>query len=74
MNGAPKSRKSPSSIITKPLQNRRSALTPIARQATHNSTSTNITPLKRTLSVFREPQRTKSLLLAAAGDRNNIKE
>ena len=74
MNGAPKSRKSPSSIITKPLQNRRSALTPIARQATHNSTSTNITPLKRTLSVFRKPQRTKSLLLAAGGDRNNIKE
>lgn len=71
MNGAPKARKSPTSSY-RPLQNRRSALTPIARQATHNSTATNnITPLKRTLSHFRKPQRTKSLLPA---DLNNIKE
>jgi hypothetical protein len=71
LNGAaPKARKSPTSSY-RPLQNRRSALTPIARQATHSSTATNITPLKRTLSHFRKPQRTKSLLPT---DRNNIKE
>ena len=73
---APKARKSRSSIITRPLQNRRSALTPIARQATHNSTATNNiinnTPLKRTLSHFRKPQRSKSIHLAAAGNRANI--
>jgi hypothetical protein len=73
LNGAaPKARKSPTSSY-RPLQNRRSALTPIARQATHNSTATNnITPLKRTLSHFRKPQRTKSLLPADRS--NNIKE
>ena len=56
--------------ITRPLQNRRSALTPIARQATLASVATN-KPLQRTLSHFRKPQRSKSILLA---DRNNIKE
>jgi hypothetical protein len=66
---APKARMS-LATITRPLQNRRSALTPIARQATSTSVATN-KPLQRTLSHFRKPQRSKSILLA---DRNNIKE
>jgi hypothetical protein len=68
LTGALRARKSAITNIH-PLQNRRSALTPIARQATLNSVAT-IQPLKRTLSHFRKPQHSKSTLLAA--DRNNI--
>jgi hypothetical protein len=68
LTGALKARKS-AIINIHPLQNRRSALTPVARQATLNSVAT-IQPLKRTLSHFRKPQHSKSTLLAA--DRNNI--
>jgi hypothetical protein len=68
LTGALRARKS-AIINIHPLQNRRSALTPIARQATLNSVAT-IQPLKRTLSHFRKPQHSKSTLLAT--DRNNI--
>ena len=55
------------------LKRRRSALTPVARQATHSSLAINTmnnTPIKRTLTHFRKPRRKESLL----ADRNNIKE
>jgi hypothetical protein len=69
-NGAAPKEQTLLAALTRPLQNRRSALTPIARQATLASVATN-KPLQRPLSHLRKPQRSKSILLA---DRNNIKE
>lgn len=72
LSGAPNPRKQASS--DRLLKSRRSALTPIARQATYSSVATNNSnnkPLKRTIAHFRKPQRTKSLLPT---DRANIKE